>query len=338
MSVNEDFHHDSRPLVAGQITGVRSFAVDKLGRLTGVTHRKVWRPGVNEAHCPTAATAEEQVEEKAKEVDKAEREGGDAITYHHLSSSMTAAISRQIASAYSASPSFTWHVAEPMTRTDEHRPGAKGCGCGFWAYFDGSDDFSDDDNVTGIIRGEGVVTVGSKGFRAERAEVVALVDPSDRWAGEPAEDKRPNLWDRWSDWIYDKAYGSWDSLLVTLLVGFSVAAVVLGTYGLVGDAGMGVAWTAFGLSLLSLGGWAVRNRGFAHGRDRSQAAMRRAARAFSPGASLDPECWEAVRRNYPDVPVYPTLKAALRDFPLTEPPKPEPITPDNTPDFWEREA
>ena len=51
MSVNEDFHHDSRPLVADSITGTRSFAVDKLGRLTGVTHKDVWRPGVNCAVC-----------------------------------------------------------------------------------------------------------------------------------------------------------------------------------------------------------------------------------------------------------------------------------------------
>jgi hypothetical protein len=42
-----------------------------------------------------------------------------------------------------------------------------------------------------------------------------------------------------------------------------------------------------------------------------------------------------VRRNYPDVPVYASLDAAMRDFPLSTQPEPTPETAD---DFWTRSA
>lgn len=44
--------------------------------------------------------------------------------------------------------------------------------------------------------------------------------------------------------------------------------------------------------------------------------------------------WDLVRRNYPDVPTYPTKKEALAQHPLTPPPPPNPTDED----FWTREV
>lgn len=60
-----------------------------------------------------------------------------------------------------------------------HRVGAKNCSCGFYAYTDSfAVSFDLPSTVLGVVEGSGLVTVGSLGFRAERAKVVALVMPS----------------------------------------------------------------------------------------------------------------------------------------------------------------
>lgn len=51
------------------------------------------------------------------------------------------------------------------------------CGCGFWAYHSGTPDFGSDEGVVGICEGYGKTTIGTKGFRAEKARIVALAFP-----------------------------------------------------------------------------------------------------------------------------------------------------------------
>ena len=48
--------------------------------------------------------------------------------------------------------------------------------------------------------------------------------------------------------------------------------------------------------------------------------------------------WSRVLANYPDVPVYPSIEAALREHPLTVPPDDPVPTPETDPDFWTRSA
>ena len=326
MSVTEDFHTDPRPLVAGDITGVRSFAVDKLGRLTGVSHAKVWRPGVNTAECPHARVAV-----KAADAAKAEREGDDDGPDMEA---FRRSVHRSLMNSYWLAGGILRHDPSPV-RSDEHRPGSTGCQCGFWAYFDGSDDFSGDDRVTGVVRGSGVVTVGTKGFRAERAEVVALVAP-DHDEPEPETDGG-SWWDRLGDHLADpdntaaRFVHEYVAPLLALLGG----ALALGA--LAAELPLWLSWLALGLAMLGatliVGGRFARERG-----ERRRHTMTIRIAAFGEREPLPRDRWEAVRRNYPDVPVYPSLSAALRDHPLTPPPAPEPLTPQNTPDFWEREA
>lgn len=46
------------------------------------------------------------------------------------------------------------------------------CGCGFWAYHYGGADHSGD--VTGVVSGYGKTTIGEKGFRCEKARILAV--------------------------------------------------------------------------------------------------------------------------------------------------------------------
>jgi len=55
------------------------------------------------------------------------------------------------------------------------------CTCGFYAYNNVDslveNSYTQDSSVFGLVRGYGKVTIGSKGFRAEKADIVALAEP-----------------------------------------------------------------------------------------------------------------------------------------------------------------
>jgi len=60
-----------------------------------------------------------------------------------------------------------------------HRPGTLTCTCGFYAYFDrGHNQFNYPGNVLALIEGFGLMSVGARGFRAEKARLVAFIDES----------------------------------------------------------------------------------------------------------------------------------------------------------------
>lgn len=63
-----------------------------------------------------------------------------------------------------------------ITEDGDHRVANAHCTCGFYAYFDGGNDYDRFHTITGIVEGYGTVTVGSRGFRAAKARIVALVD------------------------------------------------------------------------------------------------------------------------------------------------------------------
>lgn len=86
-------------------------------------------------------------------------------------------------------PVMTTYSAGPRPFLDyafvekDHQIAALGCVCGFYAYFGATDAYRlVGRTVTGIIEGYGHVTAGSLGFRAERARIVALVNPTPWWA------------------------------------------------------------------------------------------------------------------------------------------------------------
>ena len=69
------------------------------------------------------------------------------------------------------------YTPDMPVRTDEHRAGASGCTCGYWAHTTENRDYMRSDRWTAVVDGYGLVTRGTKGFRAEKARLVALVPP-----------------------------------------------------------------------------------------------------------------------------------------------------------------
>ena len=121
-------------LAAGTVLGVRAFDIDRLGRLRGVAHADVFRPGENVARCRAAP------------------EGRWTP----------------------GSSGITWTADE----TSAHRPGSAECGCGYWAHYDGTHSYESTLRASAIIEGYGLVTLGTSGFRAGKARLVALVPPA----------------------------------------------------------------------------------------------------------------------------------------------------------------
>jgi hypothetical protein len=66
----------------------------------------------------------------------------------------------------------------PPVDVDEH---GVSCGCGFWAYWEQSSstfgNSSEELPICGIIEGSGRVLIGEKGFRSQKARIIALALP-----------------------------------------------------------------------------------------------------------------------------------------------------------------
>lgn len=140
----------SRPFYAGALTGLRTFGVSPDGLLTGVFFEQPWMSSVVEARCSYDRAARSRV--------------GAAASIFDFSS---------LTRACGGNP-------------EQHEVGTLGCTCGFYAYFDGRNDYlrhgstlhyGAAERVAGVIEGFGVATVGSRGFRAAKARIVALVLP-----------------------------------------------------------------------------------------------------------------------------------------------------------------
>ncbi|GAA1436388.1 hypothetical protein GCM10009616_36030 [Microlunatus lacustris] len=69
----------------------------------------------------------------------------------------------------------------PGSTSEDHRVAGIDCSCGFYAYFANANDYAHHyaHTVTGIVEAYGTVTIGSRGFRAEKARILALVRPVD---------------------------------------------------------------------------------------------------------------------------------------------------------------
>jgi hypothetical protein len=261
-----------REFVAGSLTGLRSFQVDALGRLTAVTNNAVWRPGVNHGECKK--------------------------------SEYSTSLYRLALSSYTFS--FAGEVEPPkpkpvsLVKKSQHRVGSLRCECGFYAYTDtDANPYRERDGVVvGLVEGWGSVTVGSRGFRASQARIVALVDST------PAP-----LWRRITK-------RGWLNLGVAPL-----NAATLGDHAR-RDGFDPTFWVFLGITLAWLTACLVL-----------LVKSRKVYVNAATGRSVVPS---HVRRNYPDVPVYPSLRAALAAHPITPPPPPIAPTPETDPEFWTR--
>lgn len=168
-----------------------------------------------------------------------------------------------------------------------HSGGIEHCSHGFYAYHDGSDDFHQHGMVTGVIEGYGEVVIGSKGFRASKGRIVGFLVP---------KVPTPN----WMFW--ETIFGLF---LAIALVGTVTAFILMIIGGVMhhGDLVNGGAVTL--VASLTLGFVTAIVGSFMEDEY-----------VLSSGPTLDKETVAILKKQYPDVPHYPSKRALLKAHPL----------------------
>jgi hypothetical protein len=168
--MSEAFSGTETPFVAGDIKGYRTWKVDG-GKLHAVVNEHEWTPGENVAQClrgvgwsPIGGGKPYTVTIESKDITNITVERNDYGSTQHTITCYGMTI--------------TEHDPPPHSPAD--------CSCGFYAYFDPKHDeysnsvsgtFTGGPKISGIVSGYGKVQVGTKGFRAEKAKVLALYMP-----------------------------------------------------------------------------------------------------------------------------------------------------------------
>jgi hypothetical protein len=156
-------------LSIGSVRGTRSFKVDALGRLTGVSYERIWTPGENVALC---------VEDDYRS--KYGRYGYGSVLHTYTTTP---------SQTYTPPPrnGGTWNIFKKDAPTPPGTPLQESlgepeipkhnmaeCSCGFHGYHDGSTDYMSSAQVTGVVEGYGEIVIGTRGFRALKARILAL--------------------------------------------------------------------------------------------------------------------------------------------------------------------
>jgi hypothetical protein len=282
-----DGHVEEFDFAVGSVQGVRGFNQDSLGRLTGVTYPRVFKPGVNTATCGSGPT--------------------DDIADHS---------------------------------------------CGFYGYFDPEEtarlNFYGGTHGA-IVRGYGRTVIGTKGFRAEKADLVAFfpietVDEEPKKEA-PTVERRPSLF-RFlyptAAWFLRRSHNfKGATAILSALVAVALLFMVL-----LGLFSQHFEWLPLLAPAQWLYGWFRRSADALSPIDEKD--LLRACRpgnyipvseSLPKAVSADTDPFARLRVLYPDVPVYATFQEAVAAHPLTPPEEhqlPEP-SPDD-PDFWTRDA
>jgi hypothetical protein len=214
----------------------------------------------------------------------------------------------------------------------------KHCGCGFYGYFYNQENSYHgvlSGTVQAIIRATGTATVGTRGFRAERAEIVGLVAPTNetydhaRRAEElfgspsfvPPQPKglRKFWYRKLLPWAYEHDLWPWAAFLIGL---FSLCFIGPFLWWWLGVTA-GATTMAGGLLLAILSACVgVQSMDMAWMKfDPPSQMWQNDLTAHHVGNVLLPEVWEKVKQQYPTVPVFRTLEEAKAAIPMTFYPK-----------------
>lgn len=172
-----EFAGQEYDFAAGATKGLRSWNMDSLGRLHGVTHEEVWRPGENVSVCKKEGQTPCPQINRREEARKASEAGRAQLASKKKRKKRDEDF---VTLTFTASPDFAIRTAcaDPACVRGEYHIVSSGhrfdpaCECGFWAYDEGG--FKAHGSVVGVIEGYGKTTVGTKGFRSEKARIVAL--------------------------------------------------------------------------------------------------------------------------------------------------------------------
>ncbi len=216
------------------------------------------------------------------------------------------------------------YTVPPDSWPQEHRIAGKGYGCGFYAYYDGSNNYYKADTVAGVVQAYGHVNFGDRGLRCSKLRIVALVNPHlgfDQVAAEKDSLVNVMVYAASQPKTRLEKFMSYCSRKL-----WPVPAVLL--HGSVGCYLMPTALLGILFSLLMLTGAGILLLGMAWWRDllrdRVATAKKMAERTpliefrLGGGWGVPRHVYRALEESYPDVKWYATEEEMLKDFPLTQ--------------------
>lgn len=176
---------DQLGFAAGEVRGTRAWRVDEHGRLRGVTYQSIWRPGENVAQCLRGAPPGKPGHTSATVngiggIGGIGGGGAMMAYYGGRSGGVTTSPTTGgtiCSCGCGASMAF---MKSPFGDDMRCKGVAPDCACGFYGYQEGSNDYyrptdsGANGTIGGVIRGYGKVLLGTRGFRAEKAEILAL--------------------------------------------------------------------------------------------------------------------------------------------------------------------
>lgn len=201
---------------------------------------------------------------------------------------------------------FPWtdgvNVSKCYSCKSKRRPN---CNCGFYAYYNHKDqEFQGD--VRGVVRGFGMVDKGTRGFKAEKAEIEALSIPS-KFIPKGALIKEGLVVGTAADTaIKSRMRSRWDSMSKATLRNM---ALLFGLLIVIGSVGFAVAFT---LSLM----WTLVSVGFIAINLVMYAKMiKRLAKKVSYYTNgMDGFDWYKFRSQYPNVKIYVDDQKMFKDY------------------------
>lgn len=296
---------DGREYGVGTVRGVRAFSVDDFGRLKGVQFPSIWTPGENVAKCSAKKIAAGWTMDLVRSP-----HGGPPVFKNDKTGELTTA-----------------PLMEPA-HPEGHS--LKNCSHGFYAFYDGSNDYKSDARISAVVEGYGETLVGSRGFRAEKARIVALCFPGAK-LNEPTLEPTAT------------------ATRSRFLLGWPLTARIL--YCIAAGTAGGAAVTEFAagapthgaiLAVAAAAQWAIaflmpfypstrKRRVSKKQRELDALAAIRSAQFGLSATRITETLIAKIRRNYPDVKVFNSFDAMVRAFPPDKGLEPSPET---DPNFW----
>ena len=158
-----------RPFHVGSLVGLRAFKVDSLGRLVGPSQGGVFKPGENEAECKKDRPGSSMTLNYG---------GYVSATNYYYSQPWTWLSAPTAPEITAAASSLSEEAVEPReSLKPKHVVGGSGCGCGYYAYFDGLNDYMVTGRIAAVVEGYGNYMLGTRGFRSAKARLLGLIAP-----------------------------------------------------------------------------------------------------------------------------------------------------------------
>lgn len=311
----------------GTVTGVRSFNVDSYGRLTGIHHKQVWVPGDNEAKCTYDTKAMVEI---------LPGQGGSVMVGPAGGFANPNAPTRAELATMVKVPGDVWTSGGFEETLNVPKHDMSTCKCGFYGFYDGSNDYKSDSTVSAVVEGYGETVIGTRGFRSMKAKIVALhipgyVDKSKKSAVKKTRGKRPVRRALEFFAMREAAAAFGIPGLIMILMGFvSTAAIaLLNPFG--GREGWmpSVLGISIGVLVAGVGLVALANKIDSVGDELKTSTVKQ------PYLGLPQVQRERIMRNYPDIPVYSTFEEMVEAHPADRGVEP---SPESDPEFWSRPA